>query len=120
MTNEERWLLIRVERRAEQVRKLAALACQRDQTYVPSIMAYVAWNLIRTLLLLLWEPLSNYIHLWLRSLLRREAGLCDLCGQPLDHSTDIACAACLKDLDDDDREAEIQVLMDKAPTGSAH
>jgi hypothetical protein len=114
MTAEERYLLERVERRAEQVRKLAAMALDREHTFVPTIFAFVAWNLIRTLMLLCPKALLDTFTHWMHGRLREDNGCCDLCGTPKEQLTDVACTDCLKQMQAEEAEALLAELSDDA------
>jgi len=114
MTPEERELLIRLERRAEHVRKVAAIALKPGGTFAPTILAYVAWNLVRTLMLLCPQALLATFTSWMHGHLREEAGLCDLCGAMKDRPAERMCAACLRQMEAEEAEAMLSELGEDA------
>lgn len=116
LTAEQRFLLERTARRADQVAKVARLAL-RTGTFLPVVMTLPSWLLMRTLMLLCGEALQRGFFTWLRETLQEEAGLCTLCGQPKDKVTDVCCAVCLKQFEEEDRELDAYEAMERAPEG---
>lgn len=111
-------LLRGVERRAEHLRKYAVM-CQRagGAAYSPLIMGTFAWNIVRTLLLLVGRPLQDEFFRWLVRSFRDQAGLCEICGTPKMNPAAAACQDCLLQFDADDREAEIALQMERDTGG---
>ena len=116
LTAEQRFLLERTARRADQVAKFARLAL-RTGTFLPVVMTLPSWLLIRTLMLLCGMSLANGVITWLHEQLREESGLCTLCGTPKEKVTDVCCAACLRQFDEEDRELDAYEAMERQPEG---
>lgn len=114
-------LLARVERRADHVRHFAALGRKTNGAgYIAPVMAGAAWLLIKTLLLLCGREIQDHFFFWLRGTLREQNGCCDLCGTPKAVATDVACQACLEQMDADERALAIEERMDRDTGGSTH
>lgn len=114
-------LLARVERRADHLRRYAALARKSNgAAYVAPVMAHGAWLLIRTLLLLCGRQIQEQFFDWLHGTLREQHGLCDVCGSPKSTATAIACDRCLAQMEQEDRELEIEERMERDTSGSQH
>jgi hypothetical protein len=118
MTTEQRSLLEAVVRRSEACKRYAEMCLRSEHTvFLPVVASLGAWNLIRTFFLLCGENLRQDAAAWLFGKLRDDAGMCDLCGQFKDKPTDIVCATCEKQFEDNDRQAEIYEKMTEPTKG---
>ena len=118
MTPEQRYLLERTEVRAEAVRRYAQLCLDsNDGTFIPTVAAFMAWNLIRTLFLLCGEALRTTSSNWLFGKLLDEAAFCTLCHKFKDSPNATACRECLDAMDREDAEATKLLQFEEPPKG---
>jgi hypothetical protein len=117
LTTEERLLLAAIARRAEAVKNHAELCLRQESAYVPSVLGFVSWTLIKTLFLLCGAELRSDACSWLFAKLQDDHGLCDICGKLKNEPTDIACPECLAQFESEDREIAIISAMDQPTRG---
>jgi hypothetical protein len=129
MTNEQRHLLQAIVRRADQCSKYARVCLKRDaegnDVFVESIIALMAWTLIRTFFLVCGTKLREQASAWLFAQVCEESGLCELCGK-LKNFTDECnvcgrgdeiCAECQAEFEEEDRLCDMMDLMETPTRG---
>lgn len=118
MTDAQRLLLKAIVRRCDACKRYAEICLRSEHAFVEEIGAFGAWNLIKTFLLLYGARLRRDAAAWLFEKLQDEAGVCSLCGEDRKRvHTDIACTACLARMDEEDRQVDIHIQMERPVKG---
>ena len=119
MTKEEKYLLHGIQRRAALLSRFAGNVAKGDGSPLKPIMVSMAWNLLRTIMLLAGPEFHSEVLRWMFKKHQDDAGLCKLCGVLKDTPTDIVCSSCTKSFEETDRELEALDLMDQPFKGKA-
>lgn len=104
MTPAEQELLRAVERRAEQVRRIAAVMLENG-SFVPTIMGFVSTLLVRTLFALCGKAVREHFIAWIARAIQNENGICPLCDAELAEG-DEPCLKCQAEMEEEQRQVD--------------